>query len=321
MTFPKISFSLILAVCMALTACTKSATDSAAIIAPPSATATLTGSLTLIPTLTLSPRPTHPPFTPTYLSITEYVPTTTTFLESGEKLSALMAYLRSQQNCALPCWWGITPGISRWDQVSEIYAQFADHILISHERDLNLAYFDLAFVYLTINIETGERISHRIEIREGIVTSLSGHTGSIDRLPFSTFLSTYGSPDEIRLGTWHPAREGGETTGVAPIYLAYLSRGVITTYMLNTRVDSDYVELCLANAEQVGLVLWASDEYRPFSDLGKLRHSMISMPLEVYYPLLEDVAGISREEFIELAGNTETEGCFQTAREIWIGTD
>ena len=89
-----------------------------------------------LPTSTMTPRPTitrtsiptlTATFTPTLQPTTTYTPTLTSLptLQANEAIKKAKELLETNNRCTLPCFWGITPGITTWDYTNSFLQTFS----------------------------------------------------------------------------------------------------------------------------------------------------------------------------------------------------
>lgn len=200
----KLKFISLLLLVVLLSACTQQAeqTDSSTVI--PAATITLTRTA-IPPTLTStpSPMPTHtytPVPTATSTRVVPTLPwTPIPTLNETDGVNLLMAYYENNGGCALPCWWGITPGETTWaearSKLSVIGPEFGPFLVTripsyqySFRVSMALDPLDLGF------------FEPRIWVEDGMVYGINLNTGWIQKgvkytLPL--VLREFGEPEEI----------------------------------------------------------------------------------------------------------------------------
>ena len=183
-----------------LTACdptppkpTATPTDVSTVTTSPSPTATYTA----IPSATPSPTSTRVPLPTPTPSPTHY-PT----LESEAKLEFIVKMLRNNGGCKLPCWWGITPGKTKWHELTAYFT--AQGIGLTEEGQLELGYANKQKHHvetLDVGFRQQDDLVHSIEItaeyyyllsQEGFAPAWQGYT-------LSQMLSNHGTPSRIHL--------------------------------------------------------------------------------------------------------------------------
>lgn len=165
--------------------------------APPSATGMPSPSST--PTSTPRPAPTAPP-TQTPTPIPTDTPTPLPTLDPDEVEAYVREMLQTNAGCELPCWWGITPGETSWE---EMEAAFLDLGISVENGRLDLKSWNTA---------TGYRLEIEFEREDDLVRSVSvGNYGwyhtliqddfadTWQRYALHQVLSRHGVPSEVYL--------------------------------------------------------------------------------------------------------------------------
>lgn len=99
--------------------------------------------------------------------------------------------LEKNGGCELPCWWGITPGKTSWQDAAHFLGSFS-----TIYRDENSSY---AYVYLPLPPDEGT-LNHTYVIEGDTVVEIYAYVYDWSPLLYlSKFLTDYGPPDEIFL--------------------------------------------------------------------------------------------------------------------------
>ena len=147
-------------------------------------TSLVSSTITVIPAEDLLPQPSLtliPPLMPaqTYQS---YIPLPTIAPNNVEE--ALSELQQSNGDCKLPCWWGISPGETQWDDASR-FLKSLGAIVLPLQPDNTL-------FGITINNPI-DRIGASISVDHKIVQSLTVNI----YVDLVDILDKYGQPDEI----------------------------------------------------------------------------------------------------------------------------
>ncbi|MBM3153515.1 MAG: hypothetical protein FJZ96_15130 [Chloroflexi bacterium] len=166
-----------------------------------------------------------PTFTPT--SVVTPFPYPLSTLPASEIQSLVLELLSTNDGCLLPCWWGITPGFSKWLNVRSIIEPLASDV-----DYVEAVVPDRFVVYISIfelpDSITRSYIDIRIVVDQGTVVKISVHgfEGSPTwRLP--AMLEDYGPPDEVWLHTYRSYRDINPPMDVL---LFYQNRGILARY-------------------------------------------------------------------------------------------
>jgi len=162
----------------------------------PSQTATLTKIPTLTPlpsqTATLTKIPTLTPL-PTYISY-------------EEDIRAFNKLLRTNGGCQLPCWWGITPGETTWDETHQFIQRFRDFNNIDIPQFINpddskVYAVDELFSWYSYAPGLDYAPTVEFEVHDNLIATILVPSEIVaSSLPLHIILQKYGIPDEIYVG-------------------------------------------------------------------------------------------------------------------------
>jgi len=149
----------------------------------PVPTLTITASLQPTATITLTPLPTMP----------------------GDKIQAKFDQLYQYNNgCKLPCWWGITPGITTWGEARNFLMQFEEHSELREDHSNPLTQNPSGFTHATFIFPSPNYPYNRygtmvdFEIQNGAIVAIK-LMGDVSRWMFDLkkLYQEYGDPDRI----------------------------------------------------------------------------------------------------------------------------
>lgn len=259
-------------------------TPIATLIVPvPRSTATLRPTATITPT----PLPTVPP----------------------EQIQAILAELgRNDGDCALPCWWGMTPGISRWAEHEPFLSSIAQ---ITKERWYSP---QVSYYHIVPNLpETDHSLitGGLVGVLNGVVDSVhTGGTSDVSQLRLPDFLLANGKPDEVWLSTYSSGARG---TLPFRLFIAY-SRGIVAQFELaDVPVISDDVVGCFQRPYLTFLWLVASNRQVTFEEALA---SGIFSDDQKYLPL-QEATGLDIDTFFETFSDSENALCLETPSVLW----
>jgi hypothetical protein len=271
-----------------------------------------------------------------------YTPTPLPTLSADEGYARLRTLLGNNTDCKLPCWMGIIPGQSTWQDINEqltMFSSIAKKLYIEtgantwSTGDLTILYpndnmaVEVSPYYLTatdqktiavISIETR---SYAIENGEfaGDVYGYATYNKLFKAYTVSGVLSSFGVPDQIYVG----ASLRGDlliTPGFGDyfeIYLWYPNQGIFMTYKMQVEGSGNNYRFCPPNAFILGdlttsglgagyqeVLLKLGDRYQGF------------FPPSKYLKTTEDAIGMTSDEFYELF-RSPTDRCLETPKAIW----
>lgn len=178
-------------------------------------------------------------------------------------------------DCQLPCWWGIHPGTTTWDDASRVLSPIGSISEYQDRRDVANYYFWL-FPGGPL-APNGQELSVGIAVQNGIVQGLAFNSYWLEqpaRTALSEFLRLFGEPDEIWLQLMPVSVDN------VPKYrlqLFYRNKGSISMSGDARLVRDGLLEVCpqrgpSAHTDLPGVLLWS-----PYADMafGEMRSSVV----------------------------------------------
>ncbi|MEO7841031.1 MAG: hypothetical protein ABIU06_16950 [Anaerolineales bacterium] len=252
---------------------------------------------TPIPTLTLTPTPSVIP-----------LPT----LTSQEKIDQVAEIQTSNGGCNLPCWWGITPGVTTWD-------------------DAFTRLGPLAVENLEFKVENGA-VMHYLEFpfqpRNIIPDIFVQENGVVDVIlldwdePLLDFLHTHGSPTEIWISSDGKVPVGNS---VFTISLFYPEKGLMITYFGDARLVSqgsvDYVMICGSDFQSLGVLwLWNPNSKKQFNELP-VENLIGGPPATSKLKRIGEHTNFDEMGFYNSVVQNPEKTCLETQADIWPNPD
>jgi hypothetical protein len=261
-------------------------------------------------TETATPVPTSSLVPSLLLSVTP-LPT----LSPNEHENLIIELLSNNSGCKLPCWWGISPGKTSWDEVWRVLSQFDPE---PYARSTYAKEYPSGGQVVNFLIPVSESISASYSINITLRITNIVHTISIYpierannfRLP--RFLADYGKPSEVWIHTYRSYLGG---IPPADVLFFYPEKGILARYstsLTQLNESQDTANICLDSTPS--LHLWSPDEIIDFDqaqDLAWLDYKKYDKPL---LPL-DKAAGISIEQFYDQ--RTSERICITTKLSLW----
>ena len=275
-----------------------------------------------------SSSPTHSPSptetstdTPTRILATN---TRTPFppLATDELENKIFELLRTNNGCELPCWWGITPGETRWEDAERLllYLRFRvstprNGDLIEHVGEFRVD--DLPYMFIRF-----------IELESGVLDAIMVLTGA--RIVFSSsfqedwarydpakIISRYGVPSRVIVRSESLVPEPPvPITKPYSVYFFYDELGFYISYSGDVEFKPVY-QFCptfgLGGNLKDGIEIGIS-KINGVNSLDELTVDLLKYPKYNYE--LGEITNLSVEEFAELYSGDEPV-CFETPRDIW----
>jgi hypothetical protein len=210
---------------------------------------------------------------------------------------------KTNGNCLLPCWIGLTPGKTSWNEAYAFLATFADSI--SSRDNLLSKVHTIRFKFPDTSYRGVSETAATIILQDGVIDKIR----TPEDISLSELLSAYGSPTEIRIliiGT-----DTMDPIGRFTLVLFYQNNGIMAVYDgINER--SKIVHICPNHIQglQQRWLLWAPVNNLTFTEAGKeiLLISPYPPPAESDYIALENLSDLSIDAFTQRYSDPKNQG-------------
>ncbi len=225
------------------------------------------------PSPTLTPRPTRTP-----------TPTPRPTLTAAEEYIYVSELLVTNAGCELPCWWGITPGESRWQEArNQLPSQdFPLWFLEEHRYQVHLVLTEAEGLIESIRV-SGECGCFAGECER--------FTQDWSRYALDQILSRHGPPSRSRI-IFPPTTESGAPV-YYDLYLLYDELGISIAYTGDAIKQGEMRHTCFSFCH---IQLWL---HPPGSSLPLLERGISPDAWDWAVPL-DEATGMSLEEFYEV---------------------
>lgn len=198
----------------------------------------------------------------------------------------LMTLLTDNQNpnCLLPCWWGATPGKTKWQDVEPFLASFTEIDISSSETAFG-ATLTLPLPESVAVPGAGDYYAFYGWDESGLIRGIAIDAINISGYDPGTMVALYGIPDEVWLTTIDEPREG-----VLPVQLiiVYQQKGISLRYSVNANRVDDTITACFnpgVERQRPGLFPSGPEIYLWEPGQTKTIEEISPIPLEEYFPL------------------------------------
>lgn len=242
----------------------------------------------------------------------------------------LINLLNNNGNCHLPCFWGITPGKSVFEEAKSILLplnNISDSLnfnsiginnvsAVYKEKDLGV-YLHLNFGVSEKNIVTWMFFGSRVlrELNQGNYEEVFNHPLYNQMLRFYSMpnvLSVYGEPTSILLRT--NSEQPPQIRGNFDILLAYPERGTVVHYNMPMYIDETKIAGCPENST-IELYLVDPSGILSSSELLKIYSDAFGNS-SVGYKFIGEVNSLSVSEFVQIF-NEPSNKCIETPATHW----
>lgn len=307
-------------------------TEPAATTNPSSPVAQSGNTPTVRYTITSSPIPATPTPSPTPIT-SEPAPSQTPLptLNATQRVETFRELLETNVGCRLPCWWGIIPGQSTWDEIQDQLSHLGwqdvarplDSGATMHDTHVSGG-FDIKVEDFYHTGQSGE-IFNTISFIERTSMIERIHIESLGYLNPPVFnalwrgympreiLRTYGEPDRVWLYT-SPILIG-DRHGY-DLWLIYDQLGFILKYVGLLQISGESFRICISNSgEQITtlkLHLQSPEDATPLELMGNLTGFEDRGILSI-----EAATKLTKKEFYEMLTQSDESVCFDTPMSVW----
>jgi hypothetical protein len=247
--------------------------------------------------------------TPTMRSTTTSTSVPTSMFAQAEADQGLINLPTTNGGCQLPCWWGLSPGKSTWQDAWNLLSRYDSSIYVKgtpgQERFME--------AYIPVPKIPGQATSKfrtLITTDKEIIQTIDVHGVSLIPSYFlANFLSQYGQPDEIWISTYqfYPSIE------VPFTMVLFYRRGILAGYSTLAKApQGDVVLGCLQDIPQ--LRLWGPVKETTFQESAALFGWDVSGG--AYLPL-EQASDLSVEIFYQIYQGSNKVPCVKTPAKLW----
>ncbi len=290
------------------------------------------------PTETTKPTLTVAPLTPTLTPtpIRTNTPTAIPTLAVEQARARVSELLANNGGCRLPCLWGITPGISSYQEARTILKPLIsisrfEHFDFASPDNIYIEYTDgdfttntfIAYHYSDNDIVSsiGVRVSATQENPDGFIgiydSKIFGRRASAYMLPH--ILSEQGKPEAVLISTDGGRARGKNVPGFY-LWLFYPDQGLLVSYTTYRQLVNGKVRGCLANAH-VDLQLFPAGQPDTFAkNLAQTDKWKDLWPVPVdstdWWKPIEEATSMTLDQFYETF-RQPTNKCIETPANLW----
>jgi len=198
----------------------------------------------------------------------------------------------TNNGCRLPCWWGITPGKTTWEDALKILAP------VSLKIEPYYPQRQTSSIYVKIISPTpdlfGQYLPQVYIVENNIVTAIDINS-NYDLATFTyfkTFIHEYELPKQFYIrGYSEPYLDNW----LFLLALYYPQQGMILEYSTKPTVVGNYLSMCWSDANSPILHLWNPEDTLTFEEVIDLVYPPGSIDLPPYKSI--DDMGIDSKEF------------------------
>ena len=281
-------------------AATSSSLPSETIVAP-------TQTVTSIPSTPLPVLTSTPLFTP--------LPT----FSSTQGVENLRIWLQGVFDCLLPCWGGITPGKTRWQEARQILEQMSEFATVNISENISCDFGPCNGVGWSLYPETVAEGIFYTKLPENTVHSININIQNegtekinfLRNIQLQDVFLWYGAPPMLLFNVETDLAENR----FMELILVYPERQSVIKYIKATELKGDKVENC-GRDDRIELIILDNKEQLLSVDAINNAVETRDLHLDARYKNVEETTGLSMNSFYE-AISTFDDFCISTPVNIW----
>jgi len=226
----------------------------------------------------------------------------------------LIEEFESIPGCQLPCWWGITPGETMWEDTKAFLSEINAEISIKPQPN------NIQRVEIYIPVIDGAQVrllSIRMIIESGIIHQIiNGEYLSAQPGDLRSFLEENGKPDEVWVDSLRNNLGGPPPFDV---WLFYWDKGIAAEFYSSEKRANYRNELIKACIEFGPIIFLWSNQFQSISEVSEIIPVDFDDPYYLILPV-EEALGISVEQFYNENRNLDDLPqlpCFTSEKAIW----
>ncbi len=225
--------------------------------------------------------------------------------------SSVASLLQDNGGCNLPCWWGISPGVTTWAAAEELIAPLAFRVEASaFGAPPGTVMYSAQFPPPPEGLDA---LAQNYYVRASVVALIWSFPGNVPEYTLTNLVSRLGSPTDILVRTIAEPYQGALP---AYLVLTYPNLGVAAMYTAEARLEGGLIHACDFRRP----ILWLWDPTEQI-DLSVIAHQFPAgyLPpdeLALYRPI-KQVTDQSAPEFVSALRASDAEACLETLPANW----
>lgn len=242
-------------------------------------------------------------------------PTLVTQLSPVEAEEKVLSLLENNDGCALPCFWGIVPGVSSWEDTSQFLSPFATTTWGINKVTGAPLYPGIAYFTFAVPEEIAFRgeVELGFWVKDGYIQQIK--VAELKGIPYSLgmIMEEYGPPDEIWVTTYKRYVVEPPPFGVS---VFYSRKGILISYAVSSSREQNFITGCLE--PHIVISMWQVDteKLQTFFDVSDKFGVNANDPPPLYLPL-HKATDVDVETFYKAYRGTTDTICIKTLSTLW----
>lgn len=262
------------------------------------------------------------------VKLTETAIPKTPTLSFNEAQSKFQSLLVNNGGCKLPCFWGISPGKSLFQEAVAILAPLSSISEFTHfENDIGSIdpdYINGKFkIHTNVDFIANENTVSQISFTARAFNRIDDNLIDVfDSSEFSerfsyymlpNILSEYGKPTTVMISTMRKLPSSGASHGGFNMLLLYPRQGMLVNYTMQMQVVNENIMGCPSNSH-VEFNLYPSEQVDLFFD--RLEPSGWNQIIQKTYKPIGEATNMSKDVFYHIFSQP-TDECILTPSNLW----
>jgi hypothetical protein len=261
--------------------------------------------------------PTHTLFptsisSPTLIPLPTWTPLPT--IEPNKGLQTLYEWLEGKDDCRLPCWAGMTPGKTYWEDAKQLLESTSGFLHLRTYLDESCTFGKCNEITWSLDPMIDPRGYVYSILPENTIHAIIWETADprfLSAFSLPKVLSNYGKPSILLFST-EPDLPG---YNALELILVYPERQFLVRYSKFAEITSEKVESC-GQDNVVELVILDNREQLTSLDMIAQAAETRDFNVNVWHKSVEEATGMTIDEFHEIYSKTNAP-CISTPVDIW----
>jgi hypothetical protein len=277
----------------------------------------------LLPTETTTAIPSTPTLTPTSVPIVTTTPapiwTPIPTLSQADVINTLHVWTMGTLDCLLPCWGGVTPGKTNWQETKQLLESFSGYASLKVAENGNCAFGQCNSIGWSLSPETLAE-GHYYTLLPGDIVHFinidlrnegTNKTNFARDIRMRNVFKLYGLPDQLLFD----ANIVSLGNRYLEVILVYPERQFIIIYRKKAKIDGDKAVMCGGYTRVRIIILDNKDQLSSLDAISKAAETK-DLEISTGHKSAQEAIGMTNSAFYEYF-SAKREPCISTPLEIW----
>jgi len=235
-----------------------------------------------------------------------------------EAVAIVQDLLLTNRGCSLPCWWGITPGKTTWDEARQFLLTFA---VIEPDSTGSVTIdgqtYPVQAYHVDYAIDEDVRGGANLAVRGGLVTGiLVGKTSTAQAFTLRDLLRGYGPPAKVLVNTYSVPGPSPDPQGLLPFRMVVLygPPSFMAFYDMEGTLSGGTVIGCPGETAP-WIRSWSEDQVANWTD-ERIQEVVMGPDSSALRPI-EEVTSWDVAQFYSVFTSDNSNVCVETPAENW----